>query len=148
MASLIVFGPFSYTPGAILLLFISLFRKILIFAGCELKSQCLASLLNLWMYAVSVSESFCWISMNLEVYACILALFRQLQSCSLMWGQGLSSCSFMRSHASPLAFPFATITSFSSTRVAAFSLSASQSSSLCPYLPLYVSMSFRTDMGT
>ena len=67
MASSIAVGPFSSTPGAILLLLISPFRKILIFAGCELKSQCLASFLNLWMYAVSVSESFCWISMNLEV---------------------------------------------------------------------------------
>ena len=67
MASLIVFGPFSYTPGAILLLLISPFRKILIFAGCESKSQCLASFLNLWMYAVSISGSFCWISMNLEL---------------------------------------------------------------------------------
>ena len=138
MASLIVFGPFSYTPGAILLLLISPFRKILIFAGCGSKSQCLASFLNLWMYAVSISESFCWISMNLELYVCILALFRWLQSCSLMWGQGLSSCSVMRSRASPLAFPFATITSFSSTRVAAFSISASQPSSLCPCLPLSV----------
>ena len=84
--------------------------------------------------------------MNLEVYVCILALFRQLQSCSLMWGQGWSSCSFMRSCASPLAFPFTTITSFSSTMAAAFSISASQSSSLCPCLLSNVSMLFRTDM--
>ena len=63
-----------------------------------------------------------------------------------MWAQGWSSCSFMRSRASALAFPFATMTSFSSTMVAAFSISASQSSSLCPCLPSNISMSFRTDM--
>ena len=65
-----------------------------------------------------------------------------------MLGQGWSSCSFMRSLASPLAFPFATITSFSSTMAAAFSISASQSSNLCPCLPSNVSMSFRTDVLT
>ena len=146
MASLIVVGPFLYTLGAILLLLISPFRKILIFAGCESKSQCLASFLNLWIKVVSVSESFCCISINLEVYMCMLALFRRLQSCSLMWVQGWFSCSFMRSHASPLAFPFATTTLSSSTMAAAFSTPASQSSSLCPCLPSNISMSFRTDM--
>ena len=93
MAFSMVAGPFSYTPGAILLLLISPFRKILICAGCELKLQCLASFLNLWIHTVNVSESFCWISMNLEVQVCILALFRWLQSCSLMWGQGWFSIS-------------------------------------------------------
>ena len=52
----------------------------------------------------------------------------------------------MRSRASPLAFPFATTTLSSSTMAAAFSTSASQSSSLCPCLPSNVSMSFRTDI--
>ena len=77
---------------------------------------------------------------------CILALFRRLRSCSLMWVQGWLSCSFMRSSASPLTFPFATTTLSSSTMAAAFSMLASQSSSLCPCLPLNVSMSFRTNM--
>ena len=63
-----------------------------------------------------------------------------------MWCQGWLSCSFMRSHASPLAFPFATTTSSSSTIAAAFSTSASQSSSLWPCLPSNVSMSFNTDI--
>ena len=76
----------------------------------------------------------------------MLALFRRLRSCSLMWCQGWLSCSFMRSCASPLAFPFATTTLFSSTIAAAFSMSASQSSSLWPCLPLNVSMLFNTDM--
>ena len=130
MASSIVVGPFSHTLSAILLLLISPFKNILILAGCESKSQCLASFLNLWMVAVSISESFCCISINLEVYVFMLALFRWLRSCSLIWCQGWLSCSLMRSRASPLTFPFATTTSSSSTIVAAFSTSASQSSSL------------------
>ena len=148
IASSMVVGPFLYTLGVILLLLISPFKNILILAGCESKSQCLASFLNLWMEAVNVSESFCCISINLDVYMCMLALFRQLQSCSLMWCQGWLSCSFMRSCASPLTFPFATTTSFSSIIAAAFSMSASQSSSLWPCLPSNVSMSFNTDMLT
>ena len=79
---------------------------------------------------VNVSESFCCISINLDVYVCMLALFRWLRSCSLIWCQGWLSCSLMRSRASPLAFPFATTTSFSSTIGVAFSTFASQSSSL------------------
>ena len=85
-------------------------------------------------------------SINLDVYVCMLALFRRLRSCSLMWCQGWLLCSFMRSRASPLAFPFATTTSSSSMIAAAFSTSVSQSSSLWPHLPSNVSMSFNTDM--
>ena len=77
---------------------------------------------------------------------CMLALSRWLQSCSLMWCQGWFSCSLMRSHASPLTFPFVTTTSSFSTMAAAFSTSVSQSSSLCPCLPSNVLMSFSTDM--
>ena len=77
---------------------------------------------------------------------CMLALFRQLRSCSLIWCQGWLSCSLMRSRASPLTFPFATTTLSSSMIAATFSMSASQSSSWWPCLPLNVSMLFNTDM--
>ena len=52
----------------------------------------------------------------------------------------------MRSHASPLTFPFVATTLSSSTMAAAFSTSASQLSSLCPCLPSNVLMSFSTNM--
>ena len=98
------------------------------------------------MYAVRVSESFCCISINRDVYVCILALFKRSLNCSLMCVQGSLSSSFIKSLAIPLAFPFATTTSSSSIIDAAFSMSANQSSSLCPCFPSYVSISFNIDI--
>ena len=132
IASLNICGPFSYMQVARLWAFFKPLMNMLIVATSLVKLHLLASVSNQCTYTARDSFSYCWISMNHEVYMWISALKSFSHNRSFMSSQDLFE--LMASVTSvcikPHDFTLARLALLSLVRSAAISMSVSQSSNL------------------